>query len=178
MPKARAAPNVSQKKMRKKETPSLPRARELPCRRGVCLQVCRASHPALVKARGTCRQRARAQGGGGESFQLHTQVGREVTCVGNSAAGPQSALRVGWAGGQALGGPESQREPRAGLGGGGWGAPPRAASSRTLAALISLSLTPNSRIHFLFNPPINPINILINHSSPPQRRVSPSSYRR
>lgn len=48
MPKARAAPNVSQKKRRRKRPVSLPQPRE-PCRRGVCPQVCRASHSALVK---------------------------------------------------------------------------------------------------------------------------------
>lgn len=97
MPKARAAPNVSQKKRGRERPVSLPRPRELPCRRGVCLQVCRASHSALVKARGTCSQRARAQGGDGGSFQFCTQVGREATCVGNSASGPHSQPWV-WAG--------------------------------------------------------------------------------
>lgn len=169
MPKARAAPNVSQKKRRRKRPVSLPQPRE-PCRRGVCPQVCRASHSALVKARGTCRQRPRAQGGGGESFHFLTQVGSEAMCVGNSAAGPHSQP-WGWTGlgARRWGGPESGREPRGRAWTAGGGAPSHRQPPQGLpAALISHSLTPKSRIHFLFNPPINPINILINHSSPPR----------
>ena len=99
-----------------------------------------------------------------------------------------------WAGGQHVSGtqqrdqalspgagrvPQRVHEPRGpGLGCGG-GAPPHGQHLQGLpAALVSLSLTPNSRIHFLFNPPINPINILIKHSSPPRRRVTPSSCRK
>ena len=163
MPKARAAPNVSQKnkKERNLATPAAPLAALQPRRVSTGMpNVTRRLEKHVALAR-------RGPGhsvGGGEGFQCHSQVGRGAARVGTQQLDPEPSPGAG----------RSHREPVSPRGDWAWvagrGAPPHGQPLQGLpAALASLSLTPNSRVHFLFNPPINPSNILIHHSSPPRQ---------